>query len=206
MEKTMSNPDGDWRRAVEAWGIGMPPCSDFSRALDAPTGDAWECGWRVAQVFMRQGHYDDVLPQLALGFAEARISSGPASPEDILEAANIFLAVHDFDLAEMYFDKASWLEPIHMAEIGRQYVWLPRGRRTRLRKPGQSRSGKRFLPTITIYMNCGGEPIPAAAGYGACAFPRSWQANTVAVRTIRPRRQTAQNKIAGREGHQITQM
>ena len=78
----------------------------FSRALDVPNGDRLGVRLDVAQVFMREGHYDDVRRQLAIGFAEARISGSRVSPEDILEAANIFLAIHDFDLAETYFDKA----------------------------------------------------------------------------------------------------
>ena len=78
----------------------------FSRALDVPNGDRLGVRLSVAQVFLQQGHYDDVHRQLALGFAEARIAGSQVSPEDILEAANIFLAMHDFDLAETYFDKA----------------------------------------------------------------------------------------------------
>ena len=78
----------------------------FSRALEVPNGDRLGVRLSVAQVFLRQGHYDEVRRQLALGFAEARIDNSPVSAEDILEAANIFLAMHDFDLAETYFDKA----------------------------------------------------------------------------------------------------
>jgi tetratricopeptide (TPR) repeat protein len=78
----------------------------FARALDAPNGDRLGVRLAIAEVFMQQGHYDEVHRQLALGFAEARIDQSPVSPEDILQAANIFLGAHDFDLAETYFDKA----------------------------------------------------------------------------------------------------
>jgi predicted Zn-dependent protease len=78
----------------------------FSRALDAPKGDRLGVRLAVAQVFLRQGRFDEARRQIALGFAEARVDSSAVTPEDILEAANIFLAMHDYDLAETYFDKA----------------------------------------------------------------------------------------------------
>ncbi|MGA2387431.1 MAG: tetratricopeptide repeat protein [Candidatus Sulfotelmatobacter sp.] len=78
----------------------------FARALDARNGDRLAVRLAIAEVFMQQGHYDEVQRQLALGFAEARIDQSPVSPEDILRAANIFLGAHEFDLAETYFNKA----------------------------------------------------------------------------------------------------
>ena len=78
----------------------------FSRALDVPGGDRIGVRLAIAEVFLRQGRFDDVRRQLALGFSEARLNDSPVTPDDILEAANIFLAMHDFDLAESYFDKA----------------------------------------------------------------------------------------------------
>jgi len=78
----------------------------FSRALDIPKGDRIGVRFAIAQVFLRQGHYDDARRQIALGFAEARLDADPVTAEDISEAAGIFLAMHDFDLAETYYDKA----------------------------------------------------------------------------------------------------
>jgi tetratricopeptide (TPR) repeat protein len=77
----------------------------FSRALETKN----EVGVRlaIAQIFMHDAQWDEARRQIALGFAEAR--SGDASAvtsEDYVEAANIFLAMHDFDLAETYFSKA----------------------------------------------------------------------------------------------------
>jgi tetratricopeptide (TPR) repeat protein len=78
----------------------------FARAIDLPTKDRVGVRLAIAQVFMHQRHYDDARRQIALGFAEARADGGPVTADDIEEAANIFLAMHDFDLAETYFDKA----------------------------------------------------------------------------------------------------
>ena len=79
----------------------------FGRALDVPGGDRIGVRLAIAQIFMRQGHLDEARRQIALGFAEARLDpTSPVTGEDLAEAANIFLALHDFDLAEQYFDKA----------------------------------------------------------------------------------------------------
>ena len=56
---------------------------------------------------MRQGHIDEAHRQIALGFAEARLEKdSPVTGEDLAQAAGLFLAMHDFDLAESYFAKA----------------------------------------------------------------------------------------------------
>ncbi len=78
----------------------------FQHALDLPHGDRLGVRLAVAQVFLRQGHYDEARRQIAIGFAEARTDRSEVRPDDLLAAANIFLAMHDFDLAETYFDKA----------------------------------------------------------------------------------------------------
>jgi tetratricopeptide (TPR) repeat protein len=79
----------------------------FSRALDVPGGDRIGVRLEVADIFMRQGHLDEAHRQIALGFAEARLDTeSPLTAEDLAQAANLFLAMHDFDLAESYFEKA----------------------------------------------------------------------------------------------------
>lgn len=79
----------------------------FGSALDVPGGDRIGVRLAIAQIFMRQGHADEARRQIALGFAEARLdTTSTVTGEDLSEAANLFLALHDFDLAEQYFDKA----------------------------------------------------------------------------------------------------
>src|SRR5579871_14816 len=79
----------------------------FARALDVPGGDRIGVRLSIAQIFMRQGHYDEARRQIALGFAEARLfPDSPVTGEDFADAADLFLAMHDFDLAENYFNKA----------------------------------------------------------------------------------------------------
>ncbi len=79
----------------------------FSRALDVPGGDRIGVRLAIAQIFLRQGHLDEARRQIALGFAEARLfPDSSVTGEDFAEAAGIFLAMHDFDLAENYYSKA----------------------------------------------------------------------------------------------------
>ena len=79
----------------------------FSRALDVPGGDRIGIRLAIAEIFLRQGHLDEARRQIALGFAEARLDTdSPVTAEDFSQAAGLFLGMHDFDLAETYFDKA----------------------------------------------------------------------------------------------------
>jgi tetratricopeptide (TPR) repeat protein len=177
----------------------------FSRALDAPNGDRLGVRLAVAQVFMRQGHYDDVHRQLALGFAEARASASTVSPEDILEAANVFLGVHDFNLAETYFDKAKMAgaNP-HMAEIGLANTYVAEGETRKAEEALASLGPASQFTDDYDYM------IAAANLYRqrqdtVHALSSFVQANTAAGQDNQAITQTAQNELAIAEGRQITQ-
>jgi tetratricopeptide (TPR) repeat protein len=79
----------------------------FSRALEVPGGNRIGIRLALAQIFLRQGHADEARRQIALGFAEARmLPDSPVSGQDFADAGNLFLAMHDFDLAEQYFARA----------------------------------------------------------------------------------------------------
>lgn len=79
----------------------------FSRALDAPQGDAIETRLAIARLFAREGRGGEARQQVALGFAEARISENtPIKSEHMVEAADVFLSAHEFELAKMYLQRA----------------------------------------------------------------------------------------------------
>jgi tetratricopeptide (TPR) repeat protein len=79
----------------------------FTRALDAPDANRVDVRIEFAKLFVRQGKYTDAKQEVALAFAESRIGeASPVTADNLVEAANIFLAAHDFDLAERYFVKA----------------------------------------------------------------------------------------------------
>jgi tetratricopeptide (TPR) repeat protein len=125
----------------------------FARALEVPGGDRIAVRLAIAEIFLRQGHVDEAHRQIALGFAEARLeatspireesipsiveeSSSPiisdsgsaVTAEDLSQAAGLFLAMHDFDLAETYFDKAKLAGANnHNVAIGLTNTYLAEG-------------------------------------------------------------------------------
>jgi len=112
--RTAEQLGGDRIETLTATGDALLTLGDrnaamqrFARALDVSGGDRIGVRLAIAQIFLRQGHLDEARRQIALGFAEARIDrDSSVTAEDLAEAASIFLAMHDFDLAETYFDKA----------------------------------------------------------------------------------------------------
>ncbi|HEY6768168.1 MAG TPA: tetratricopeptide repeat protein [Candidatus Sulfotelmatobacter sp.] len=177
----------------------------FSRALDAPKGDRIGVRLAVAQVFLRRGHFDDARRQIALGFAEARMDSSALTAEDILEAANIFLAMHDFDLAETYFDKArlAGANPRQVA-IGLTNTYLAEGQtgkaETTLATLGPA-AGFRddydyMMATAGVYRQRQ-DTVRALSNFA--------QASTIAGQENRDAAELAQFQTADQEGRQINQ-
>jgi tetratricopeptide (TPR) repeat protein len=79
----------------------------FTRALDAPDGNRVEARLAFARLFLRDRKFEDARQQVALAFAESRVGeSAPVTADDLVEAANIFLAMSDFDLSQKYFKLA----------------------------------------------------------------------------------------------------
>jgi tetratricopeptide (TPR) repeat protein len=79
----------------------------FARALEAPDANRVEARLLFAKVFVKQHKYDVAQQQVALAFAESRIGeASPVTSGDFIVAANIFLAMNDFDLARRYYERA----------------------------------------------------------------------------------------------------
>jgi tetratricopeptide (TPR) repeat protein len=177
----------------------------FSRALDVPNGDRIGVRLAVAQVFMRQGHYDEARRQIALGFAEARVDSSPVMPDDIAQAAGIFLAMHDFELAETYFDKArlAGANP-RTVDLGLANTYLAEGETHKAEEALSS------LGTADDFRDDYDYQMAAANLYRqrqdtVHALSAFAQASSVAGEEDRGAAQTAQYEAASQEGHQITQ-
>lgn len=100
----------------------------FSRALDVP-GNRISVRLSIAQIFLREGHTDEARRQVAIGFAEARMfPDSPVTGQDYADAANIFLGMHDFDLAENYFNRARLSGANNrVVEIGLTNTYLAEG-------------------------------------------------------------------------------
>jgi tetratricopeptide (TPR) repeat protein len=177
----------------------------FSGALDAPKGDRLGVRLAVAQVFLRQGRFDDARRQIGLGFAEARVDSSSVTPEDILEAANIFLAMHDFDLAETYFDKAKLAGANQRTVgIGLTNTYLAEGEtrkaETELASLGSPEDFREDYDYMMASANLYRQRQDTVHALSAFA-----QASTVAGQEDQGTAQTAQYELAGQEGRQINQ-
>jgi tetratricopeptide (TPR) repeat protein len=177
----------------------------FARALDIPTGDRISVRLAIAQVFMRRGQYDEARRQIALGFAEARADSAPLEPEDIQEAAAIFLAMHDFDLAEMYFDKAklAGASPRNV-DIGLANTYLAEGETHKaadaLASLGPVDDYREDYDYMMALANIHRQRLDTVQALSSFA-----QANTVASEEQERTAQTAEDEMALEEGRQITQ-
>lgn len=79
----------------------------FTRALEAPDANRVDARLAVAKVFLHEHRNEDARQQVSLAFAESRVGeASPVTADNLLEAANLFLAMNDFDLARKYFDRA----------------------------------------------------------------------------------------------------
>ena len=79
----------------------------FARAIEAPDANRVQARLAFARLFTRERRFEDARQQVALAFAEARVGeSAPVTADDFVEAANLFLAQNDFDLASRYFERA----------------------------------------------------------------------------------------------------
>jgi len=176
----------------------------FARALDAPNGDRIGVRLAIAEVFVRRGHYDDARRQIALGFAEARTDQSQVRPDDIQQAAAIFLAMHDFDLAETYFDKArlAGANPCNV-DIGLANTYLAEGETHKaadaLAALGPVDDYREDYDYMMALANINRQRVNTVQALSSFA-----QANTVASQEEERTAQTAENELAMEEGRQIT--
>ena len=79
----------------------------FARALDDENGDSVATRLAIARLFVRQGKGDDAREQIGLAFAEARVmEEQQITAEDLVEAADVLLSLHDYELAKKYLQRA----------------------------------------------------------------------------------------------------
>jgi tetratricopeptide (TPR) repeat protein len=76
----------------------------FEAALTAPDSDRVEVRLAIAKHMVNEGQLDDARRQIALGLMEARTGeTPPPTGHEWIEAADLFLSMHDFQLAESYY-------------------------------------------------------------------------------------------------------
>ena len=87
----------DDREAMERYG----------RALTAPAADRVQTRLALARLFAQEGRDNDAEQQISFAFAEARVGEAdPVTAENLLDAANVLMTIHQFDLAKQYFMRA----------------------------------------------------------------------------------------------------
>jgi tetratricopeptide (TPR) repeat protein len=101
----------------------------FETALLMPGSDRLSVRIAAARVMDAEGKWDDARRQIALGMMEARTGeTQPPTGEQFVDAADVFLDMHDFQLAEMYFQKAALAgAPDAAVKIGLANAYLARG-------------------------------------------------------------------------------
>lgn len=79
----------------------------FRKALTAPGSDRISVRMAIAQVMAHQGHEDDARRQIALALMEAETGeTEPATGEQLIQAADIFRGIHDYQLSQTYLERA----------------------------------------------------------------------------------------------------
>ncbi len=79
----------------------------FERALALPGSDRIRVRLAIAQVMASEGHLEDAQRQIALALMEGQTEEAlPATGEQLMEAADVFLSMHDYQLAQTYLQRA----------------------------------------------------------------------------------------------------
>ena len=79
----------------------------FERALALPDSDRISVRLAIAQLMASEGRPNDAQRQIALALMEGQTEETlPATGEQLMEAADIFLGMHDYQLAQTYLERA----------------------------------------------------------------------------------------------------
>jgi tetratricopeptide (TPR) repeat protein len=101
----------------------------FERALTAPDSDRLSVRLAIGKLMASRDEWDDARRQIALGLMEVRGGQAPPpSGKQYLQAADVFLSMHDFDLAQAFFQRALAAgAPESAVRIGLANTYLARG-------------------------------------------------------------------------------
>lgn len=100
----------------------------FEQALDLPGADRLQVRLAVAKQMEMDGQTDDAQRQIALGMMEVRMGQAtPPEGHDWIEAADLFLRMHEFQLAESCYQRALADGSDTQARIGLANTYLALG-------------------------------------------------------------------------------
>lgn len=93
--------------ALSALGDEKAAMERFGKALDAPDTDRVAVRLAIAKLMASQDHPNDAHRQIALALMEARTGETlPPTGEQLMEAAGVFLDLHEYQLAQTYLQRA----------------------------------------------------------------------------------------------------
>jgi tetratricopeptide (TPR) repeat protein len=79
----------------------------YAQALDLSDADRLQTRISLARLFVEEGNWPEARNQIAMGFAEARVSDASViTAEDYLDAADVLMATQDFKTAEQFYGRA----------------------------------------------------------------------------------------------------
>ncbi len=94
-------------QALSLLGDRRAAMQHFERALEAPGSDRVSVRLAIAKIMALEGHSEDAARQIALALMEAQTGETlPATGQQLLDAADVFLCMHDYQLAQTYLQRA----------------------------------------------------------------------------------------------------
>jgi len=79
----------------------------FGKALNEPNSDRVGARLAIARLMVSEDHPDDARRQIVLALMEAHTGETlPATGEQLMESADVFLGIHDYQLAQIYLQRA----------------------------------------------------------------------------------------------------
>jgi tetratricopeptide (TPR) repeat protein len=95
-------------QALSSLGDQKAAMERFERALDVPESDRVSVRLAIGELMVSRGELEDARRQIALALMEAQTGETlPATGQQLLQAADIFLSMHDYQLAQTYLQRAS---------------------------------------------------------------------------------------------------
>ena len=119
--------------ALSTLGDQKAAMERFEKALDARDSDRVSVRLAIARLMASEDHPNDAQRQIALALMEARTGETlPPTGEQLMEAAGVFLDLHEYQLAQTYLELAQAAgAPDTSVHIGLANTYLALGETTR---------------------------------------------------------------------------
>ncbi len=93
--------------ALSVLGEQKAAMERFERALTAPGSDRVSVRLAIARLMMNKGEMDDTRRQITLALMESAVGrTAPPTGIELMQSADLFLGMHEYPLAETYFQRA----------------------------------------------------------------------------------------------------